>query len=216
MNEKKSSVLSRKERERLMRRREIMAAAQKVFAEKGYDNATLDEIAERAEFGKGTIYNYFRNKEDLFMNMLENEITITRNIIQEIISNGKSTYEQFVDVTERLFGLFYEKEDFFRVLVRVQGRIALRLSENMTQRLISHSDELDDLLAMSLEAGIQRGEIRPLNSKKAAHIFIHLVISTFMHYFCIDKKFDIEEDKNFLVTLFFDGIRMNSQNTVTE
>ncbi|MCP4230439.1 MAG: TetR family transcriptional regulator, partial [bacterium] len=51
MNEKK---LSRRERERLARRNDILAAARKVVAAKGYDRATLDEIAHEAEFAKGT------------------------------------------------------------------------------------------------------------------------------------------------------------------
>ena len=45
--------LPRKERERLARRLEIVRAARSVFAEKGFEKATLEEIAERAEFGKG-------------------------------------------------------------------------------------------------------------------------------------------------------------------
>jgi len=51
--------LSRKERERLLRREAMLDAAKSVFAEKGYTKATLEEIAHRAEFGKGTLYNYF-------------------------------------------------------------------------------------------------------------------------------------------------------------
>ncbi|NNE70602.1 MAG: helix-turn-helix transcriptional regulator, partial [Rhodothermales bacterium] len=48
---------SRRERERLARRREILDAARTVFAERGFVGATLEEIASRAEFGKGTLYN---------------------------------------------------------------------------------------------------------------------------------------------------------------
>ncbi|MEL6613746.1 MAG: helix-turn-helix domain-containing protein, partial [Bacteroidota bacterium] len=50
--------LSRRERERLARRAAMLDAATALFAEKGYASATLDEVAERAEFGKGTLYNY--------------------------------------------------------------------------------------------------------------------------------------------------------------
>ena len=53
--------LSRKEREKIERKNSILNAAKKVFAQKGFEKATLDEIAEEAEFGKGTLYNYFKN-----------------------------------------------------------------------------------------------------------------------------------------------------------
>ena len=51
---------TRRERERLSRRNAILEAAQKEFAEKGYAQAKLEDIAKRAEFGKGTLYNYFK------------------------------------------------------------------------------------------------------------------------------------------------------------
>ena len=61
-----TEIASRKERERAMRRNEIVIAACDVFASRGFNDATLEEIAEKAEFGKGTLYNYFDSKELLF------------------------------------------------------------------------------------------------------------------------------------------------------
>ena len=58
----------RKEREKEHRREEILAAAQAVFFEKGLQNSTMDEIAERAELSKGTLYLYYKSKEDLSRN----------------------------------------------------------------------------------------------------------------------------------------------------
>jgi AcrR family transcriptional regulator len=62
--------LTRKERERRFKRQEIVRAAREVFALRGFNAATLDEIAERAEFGKGTLYSYFQSKDELFENVL--------------------------------------------------------------------------------------------------------------------------------------------------
>lgn len=55
----------RKEREREHRREDILDAAQHVFFEKGLPTATMDEIAEIAELSKGTLYLYYKSKEDL-------------------------------------------------------------------------------------------------------------------------------------------------------
>ena len=63
--------LSRRERERIQRRNEMISAARSIFARIGYAQTTLEEVAELAEFGKGTIYNYFPNKEALFASVLE-------------------------------------------------------------------------------------------------------------------------------------------------
>ena len=49
----------------------MLDAALAVFAEKGYDGATLDEVAERAEFGKGTLYNYFPTSKNFLVKMFD-------------------------------------------------------------------------------------------------------------------------------------------------
>jgi len=63
---------SRRERERQRHRREILRAAEIVFARKGFEKATIAEIAQEADFSVGTIYNLFEDKEDLYACAIEN------------------------------------------------------------------------------------------------------------------------------------------------
>ena len=53
-----------------IRRNQILDCAKKVFADKGYHNSHVEDIIKEAKIGKGTIYEYFRNKEDIFTNVL--------------------------------------------------------------------------------------------------------------------------------------------------
>lgn len=57
--------MTRKERERATRRQEIIAAAEELFAARGFENTTMEEIAEKAEFGKPTLYSYFKSKDEI-------------------------------------------------------------------------------------------------------------------------------------------------------
>ncbi|NCC26054.1 MAG: TetR/AcrR family transcriptional regulator, partial [Deltaproteobacteria bacterium] len=57
---------TRRERERLRQRQDILAGALALFAEKGYHNVSMQEIAERTEFATGTLYKFFPSKEDLY------------------------------------------------------------------------------------------------------------------------------------------------------
>jgi len=59
-------TLTRREREQLRHRREILEAALVLFSEKGYHNVSMQEIAQEAEFAVGTLYKFFENKEDLY------------------------------------------------------------------------------------------------------------------------------------------------------
>jgi len=65
---------SRRERERKAHRREILKAAERVFAAKGYHAATVEEIATEAEFAVGTLYNFFGSKEELYREVINGVI----------------------------------------------------------------------------------------------------------------------------------------------
>jgi AcrR family transcriptional regulator len=75
----------RKERERLAHRREILEAAERVFARKGYQGATVEEIAQEAEFAVGTLYNFFDSKEHLYV-----------EVVSEIAADFMARFEERV------------------------------------------------------------------------------------------------------------------------
>jgi AcrR family transcriptional regulator len=60
-------ITERKEREKLRRKKDIINSAESVFFSKGFESATMDDIAEKVELSKGTLYLYFKGKEDLHM-----------------------------------------------------------------------------------------------------------------------------------------------------
>ena len=111
--------LSRRERQKAQHRKEIMDAAIKVFAEKGYHEATLDEISQEAEFSKGALYLYFSNKEDILFSILgdvfEGMAIFFRNIL-----TGERTFRDemtlmFKGVAEEIF----KREDIFYIILFV-------------------------------------------------------------------------------------------------
>jgi TetR/AcrR family fatty acid metabolism transcriptional regulator len=78
----------------LQRRREILTAAEKVFAAKGYAAATVDEVAAAAGVSKGTMYNYFENKRDLFHQVFSEMIAGEESDVAELIARPLSGQEK--------------------------------------------------------------------------------------------------------------------------
>ena len=62
-------IQERKEREKERRRQQIMVAAKRVFSDKGFNRATMEDIAQEAELSPGTLYLYFKNKEELYASL---------------------------------------------------------------------------------------------------------------------------------------------------
>ncbi len=89
----KMGITERKEREKEQRREDIINAAQEVFFEKGLALATMDEIAERAELSKGTLYLYYKSKEDLYLAVG--------------LRGGDILYQKFLDATPGHSGVIH-------------------------------------------------------------------------------------------------------------
>lgn len=97
-------IAERKEREKQQRREEIIQAAEKVFYSMGLESATMDDIAAQAELSKGTLYLYFRSKEELFFEVARKAIgllnshtsaaaEIAGNAIEKLGEMGKATVQ---------------------------------------------------------------------------------------------------------------------------
>ncbi len=82
--------LSRKNRERQRHRQEILAAAEQVFAEKGFTGATVEDVARQAEFSVGTLYNFFGSKDLLFKELVEDRFGKVFECFQEEMDNSRN------------------------------------------------------------------------------------------------------------------------------
>ena len=69
-NRTSGETLTRREREKALHRQEILEAAEKVFADRGFECATVEEVARAAEFSVGALYKFFKSKEDLWMEVI--------------------------------------------------------------------------------------------------------------------------------------------------
>ncbi|HEY2497860.1 MAG TPA: TetR/AcrR family transcriptional regulator [Candidatus Angelobacter sp.] len=98
------------------RQSEIISAARKVFAEKGYMAATVDEIAAEAALAKGTIYVYFESKEQIYNAVLENDLDALRARTLEQIAAAGTAREKISAYVNARFKYCEERRDFFRIM----------------------------------------------------------------------------------------------------
>ena len=86
--------ISRKQREADLRRQIIIEAAEKLFLSKGYEDTTMDQIANESEFSKGTLYNYFKSKDDLYLAIGTKSYEILIDYTKNLIENKDPGLEQ--------------------------------------------------------------------------------------------------------------------------
>ena len=97
-------VKERRKREEMARLSSIMVAAEKVFSERGYYKARMEDIAEAAELAKGTLYFYFNSKDEIYLHLLERE---TQKVHAEIQCRIKET-STFIEALEQTIGFYLE------------------------------------------------------------------------------------------------------------
>ncbi|MFA6472883.1 MAG: TetR/AcrR family transcriptional regulator [Candidatus Latescibacterota bacterium] len=107
--------LPRREREKAAHRKEIMDAAIRVFARRGINAATLDEVAQEAEFSKGAIYLYFSSKEDLIFNILYDLSQTISDTVQKIISGKRSYREELLDLYLTIAEYSFQQGDQLKI-----------------------------------------------------------------------------------------------------
>ncbi|MBW1733540.1 MAG: TetR/AcrR family transcriptional regulator [Deltaproteobacteria bacterium] len=104
--------LSRKEREFLRHRQEILETALRLFSEKGFHNVSMQEIAQKAEFAVGTMYKFFENKEDLYKALVLEQSEKFHRALTEAIERPR-------DEIEKLRNYVRAKGEVFRANVRM-------------------------------------------------------------------------------------------------
>lgn len=212
------ATLSRRERERLMRRRAMLQAAKAVFAEKGYMNATLEEIAQRAEFGKGTLYNYFEGgKEDILFAILDELHDELIDVIRETFTParraGRPFREQFHAFVEACFSFFLERRDLFLILMKEAHLLIFSDDQEKARYFKRQQDRVVGAMVPMLEEAVRRGELKPLPLPSVAHMILGNIKGCQMHL-CLEAQADevcsgpeaSETAADFVTTLLLDGL----------
>ncbi|MCX6120867.1 MAG: TetR/AcrR family transcriptional regulator [Ignavibacteriales bacterium] len=154
-------IPERKEREKEHRKEEILDAAQKVFFEKGLVMATMDEIAESAELSKGTLYIYYKSKEDLYLTVMMRGMESLYEKYERIVATDYSVVKKVAMFVEVYNDFFNANRSFFRMFHFFQTpQFHKQVSDELKQTCDTQSARLWDSVIGVLKQGMEEGSIR--------------------------------------------------------
>jgi TetR/AcrR family transcriptional regulator len=154
-------ITERKEREKEHRKEEIIDAAQKVFFEKGLTTATMDEIAEAAELSKGTLYLYYKSKEDMYLAVMMRGMEVLYKIYEPIVASEGSTIQKLVKFGDTYKEFFRSHRNFFRMFHFLQvPQFHKQVSEEMRQACSVESRKMWDLVIGLFQHAIDEKLVR--------------------------------------------------------
>lgn len=160
-------IQERKEREKEARREEILTAAYKVFVEKGLTGATVDDIAAEAELSKGTIYLYFRSKEDLYLAVTNRGLDIMLTMFEASAGKGGDPIQGIWDLSNAYNAFYEEHREYFRMLAFFENpEMHDMVSEAMMAECQAHDAKLwgfvSNVMKNAIDAGFLHAGLNPL------------------------------------------------------
>jgi TetR/AcrR family transcriptional regulator len=191
------------------RRDRILEAALEIFAEKGYDRATIDDIAERAGVGKGTIYNRVGRKEDFLELLLQRAAKLTFDSIKLAIGKRSDPILQFKEIINGLCDTF-EKDINQLMFLWTQLTVrASRESLDIKESLVAHKDiaQLFRLVEDIFNRAIKKKQLRAVDASVMTRSLLQLFDPNYYHYLRSKCNYTKGEIAQLTIDLFLNGLR---------
>jgi len=152
----------RRKRERENRKNAILKAARKLFFEKGFRQVTVENIARKAEFSKGSIYLYFNSKEEIYSQILLNDIDKFHDRVADILQGPSSASEALIRVAEIYVDFFLNDRELFRILMNFMlHNNDMNLPEDINNHIIKTTNKTISIIEQVFKYGIEKGEFPP-------------------------------------------------------
>ncbi len=209
-----------KEQAREHLHRAIMDAARATFAEKGYHTATSEEIAHRADVGKGTVYNYVEGgKGGLFLTMLAEHFDELEALAAQLLADEEVPLRTRFTAYATAFASYFERHrDLLFVHLRDVPQLVMSgEGGEVVERLRNQRLRLIEMLVPALEGAMARGEIRRLPAAVTAHV-VFMTLMGYLFRFTAGNcpwpgapetpipEQDPADVAAYLTTLLFDGL----------
>ncbi len=149
-------IQERKRRERRRRRRQIMIAAKRVFSIKGFTKTTMEDIAREAELSPGTLYLYFKNKDELYASLSVEILEHLYNQLKRVYGQESQSPQRRIALLQKTLFAVYEFDPL--ILVNLFHLQSSDILKNLSVPMLSHfrdlSEKTIDIISKIFEEGI--------------------------------------------------------------
>jgi AcrR family transcriptional regulator len=171
------ATISRRESERNVRKKLILNSALQVFKSKGIEHATMDEIALEADFGKATLYYYFKSKEEIFNTILVSGWITLWDSVEDIVLDENTPRKQFIKIIKRIIELVNDDRPLYEFLFFAPQ--TLPVTDGVEPEWKQYQIKLINTLHQLIKIGIEKKEFPQIDSQltlKALGFIFHGMI----------------------------------------
>ncbi|MBN1299583.1 MAG: TetR/AcrR family transcriptional regulator [Melioribacteraceae bacterium] len=194
-------IAERREREKEQRRLEIIHAAESVFFSKGFSNATMDDVAAEAELSKGTLYIYFKSKEEIYLEIVLKAMRLLKDLFEKGISGEPNGLCKTRAIGEAYIKFNKEYPNYYRALLFFSQ---LEINDNLQMgtviKAFSENKDVMNLFINVIKEGIDDGSIRADIDPKKTALLLWGETSGILQLFTLkghvlDSHFDVDPEE---------------------
>jgi TetR/AcrR family transcriptional regulator len=190
-----------------LREKQIKEAALKLFSEKGFHNTTITQISQAADLGKGTIYWYWKSKEELAFSLVEEMLADFVRLIEGARDGEGTVVERFQGLVAEVAQLYEREMDYLRLLWKFRVDRSYIFSEDYTKRVASYYLRMRKAMEDMIEEGIRKGELRRMDPKRLAFTLLGIAEGLELEWLENEEEFSMRDALPEIMGIVVDGLR---------
>jgi AcrR family transcriptional regulator len=152
----------RRRREKENRKSALLKAARKLFFDKGFKNVTVESIAKKAELSKGSVYLYFKSKEEIYTHILLNDIDKFHKVMANLMQAGQNSSTMLMSLANIYADFFMNDRELFRIMMNYMlNTDHMNLPEEIDHLIIKATNKTVDIIEEIFMIGVRSGEFPP-------------------------------------------------------
>ncbi len=186
----------------------ILEAARRVFATKGFSQATVDDIASAAGVAKGTVYLYYESKRDIYFAALKSGIEQMYSKLDEELKKVSTPEEKLRALIGVKLAYFDDNRDFFKIYYSELGNICIHPGAIDSEFMAMYLDQAKVVEAI-LKEGARKKIIRPVRTEQTAFAISDVIRGVVTQRVLGWSKSKISQDVEFIFDLIWKGIAVS-------
>lgn len=202
-----AKTLPRREREKLRQRQEMLTAALDLFSEKGYHNVSMHEIADKAEFAIGTLYKFFRNKEDLYKALILEQSDRFHDALTKAIDEPKDEVEKLRNYVRVKGEVFRANVSMIRLYFAETRGASFNIMAGLDQEIRERYGRFLRSFASIFESGIRRKRFKKIADPYYLAVALDSLANAFLLLWLESpERHPYPEDPDTILNLLFKGL----------
>lgn len=189
------------EEEQAKRRHEIFHQVVNIFLKKGFQETSMQEIAEAAGLGKSTLYDYFKTKDEILVYYFEDHLNDLTEDAQKIAMQNSSADKRLRQIMEMYLEYMQANKNLFMKITMETQRLKVESQKQIQEKRHAYQD----LIRVLIDEGIREGVFRKINALLAARLLISAVSPVIFGSRSTGTPQDMLKDT---LDIFFKGIEM--------